>query len=108
MKLREPTEGEQLLYNRIVMLEDAYNKERERADKAEAENERLRATLERISSREPIPAACYQIADKALGLTHCPNCEGSGKEWNFAGTHQMGGHAEACHKCNGRGLVEGN
>jgi hypothetical protein len=31
--MREPTEGEKLLYDRIVMLEAEYNKERDRADK---------------------------------------------------------------------------
>lgn len=33
-----------------------------------AEVERLTAVLQYISSREPIPAACYQIADEALGI----------------------------------------
>ena len=36
MQIREPTKGEQLLYNRIEMLEAEYNKERDRADRAEA------------------------------------------------------------------------
>lgn len=50
MQFREPTEGEQLLYNRIITLEDAYNAERDRADAEAQEAERLRADYnERIA-----------------------------------------------------------
>ena len=35
MDIREATEGERLLYQRIVMLEAEYNKERDRADAVE-------------------------------------------------------------------------
>ncbi len=51
MDFREPTEGERLLYNRIVALEAEYNKERDRAD-ALVSDQSLRSVLQERQRQE--------------------------------------------------------